>query len=70
MNFNFTHEYSIFLISINKNALYLDEWDAKSNTLIYEGHDAPINIAKEPKEKFKHSIPLLSGECDREIREH
>ena len=50
MNFQIKPEYSVFLMSVRKNAPYADEWDAKTNTLIYEGHDAPINIAKEPKE--------------------
>ncbi len=50
MNFQIKPEYSIFLMSVRKNAPYADEWDAKTNTLIYEGHDAPINVTKEPKE--------------------
>jgi hypothetical protein len=50
MNFQIKPEYSVFLMSLRKNAPYADEWDEKTNTLIYEGHDAPINIAKEPKE--------------------
>ena len=49
MNFQIKPEYSIFLMSVRKNAPYADEWDAKTNTLIYEGHDVPINITKEPK---------------------
>ena len=50
MNFQIKPEYSIFLMSVRKNAPYADEWDEKTETLIYEGHDAPINVAKEPKE--------------------
>jgi hypothetical protein len=50
MNFQIKPEYSIFLMSVRKNAPYADEWDKATNTLIYEGHDAPSNIAKEPKE--------------------
>lgn len=50
MNFQIKPEYSIFLMSVRKNAPYADEWDAKTNTLIYEGHDAPINVSREPKE--------------------
>jgi hypothetical protein len=50
MNFQIKPEYSIFLMSVRKNAPYADEWDRATNTLIYEGHDAPSNIAKEPKE--------------------
>lgn len=50
MNFQIKPEYSIFLMSVRKNAPYADVWDPKTNTLIYEGHDAPSNLAKEPKE--------------------
>jgi hypothetical protein len=50
MNFQIKPEYSIFLMSVRKNAPYADEWDMATNTLIYEGHDAPSNLAKEPKE--------------------
>jgi hypothetical protein len=50
MNFQIKPEYSIFLMSVRKNAPYADEWDEKTGTLIYEGHDAPINLAPEPKE--------------------
>ena len=50
MNFKIKPEYSIFLMSVRKNAPYADEWDKATNTLIYEGHDAPTNLAKEPKE--------------------
>ena len=50
MNFQIKPEYSIFLMSVRKNAPYADEWDESSGTLIYEGHDAPSNVAKEPKE--------------------
>jgi len=49
MNFQIKPDYSIFLMSLRKNAPYADEWDEKTNTLIYEGHDAPSNVAKEPK---------------------
>ncbi len=50
MNFNVKPEYSILLMSVRKNAPYADEWDENKNTLIYEGHDVPRNVAKEPKE--------------------
>lgn len=49
MNFQIKPDYSIFLMSLRKNAPYANEWDEKTNTLIYEGHDAPSNVAKEPK---------------------
>lgn len=50
MNFQIKPEYSVFLMSVRKNAPYADEWDEKTGTLIYEGHDAPSNLANEPKE--------------------
>ncbi len=50
MNFQIKPEYSIFLMSIRKNAPYADEWDEKTGTLIYEGHDAFSNWVKNPKE--------------------
>jgi len=50
MNFNIKPEYSILLMSVRKNAPYADEFDDKTNTLIYEGHDVPSNLAKDPKE--------------------
>jgi len=50
MNFQIKPEYSIFLMSVRKNAPYADEWDEKTGTLIYEGHDAFSNWVKDPKE--------------------
>jgi hypothetical protein len=50
MNFQIKPEYSILLMSVRKNAPYADEWDENSGALIYEGHDAPSNVANEPKE--------------------
>ena len=44
MNFQIKPEYSIFLMSVRKNAPYADEWDKATNTLIYEGHDVPSNL--------------------------
>jgi hypothetical protein len=49
MNFNIKPEYSIFLMSVRKNAPYADEWDERTGTLIYEGHDVPSNLANNPK---------------------
>jgi hypothetical protein len=49
MNFQIKPEYSIFLMSVRKNAPYADEWDEKTGTLIYEGHDAFSNWVKDPK---------------------
>ena len=49
MNFNVNSEYSVLLMSIRKNAPYADEYDEKANTIIYEGHDIPSNLADDPK---------------------
>ncbi len=50
MNFQIKPEYSIFLMSVRKNAPYADEWDERTGTLIYEGHDAFSNWVKNPKD--------------------
>ena len=34
MNFQIKPEYSIFLMSVRKNAPYADEWDDKANTCL------------------------------------
>lgn len=39
MNFGIGGNYSVLLMSVRKGAPYSDEWDKKSGTLIYEGHD-------------------------------
>lgn len=49
MNFNANHKYSVFLMSVRKNAPYADEYDEATNTIIYEGHDAPSNWIENPK---------------------
>jgi hypothetical protein len=41
MNFRVGKSYSVFLMSIRKNAPYTDQIDKKTRTLIYEGHDHP-----------------------------
>jgi hypothetical protein len=50
MNFQIKSEYSIFLMSVRKNAPYADKWDERTGTLIYEGHDVPKNVSRNPKE--------------------
>ena len=50
MNFQIKPGYSIFLMSVRKNAPYKDKWDKRTGTLIYEGHDVPKNVSKKPKE--------------------
>jgi hypothetical protein len=49
MNFNVKPNYSILLMSLRKNAPYADVYNSKTNTLIYEGHDIPSNLADNPK---------------------
>jgi hypothetical protein len=60
MNFQIKPEYSIFLMSLRHNAPYADEWDVKTNTLIYEGHDAPKNMSDKPKE-VDQPLATLNG---------
>jgi len=49
MNFQIKPEYSIFLMSVRKNAPYADEFDEKTGTLIYEGHDVHKDWVDNPK---------------------
>lgn len=49
MNYKVTPEYSVFLMSIRRNAPYKDELDTKTNSIIYEGHDARKDHAENPK---------------------
>lgn len=60
MNFQIKPDYSILLMSVRKNAPYADEWDEKTNTLIYEGHDVPSNLAEDPK-KIDQPRTTLKG---------
>lgn len=39
MNFGLGGSYSVLLMSVRRGAPYSDEWDKKTGTLIYEGHD-------------------------------
>jgi len=41
MNFGIRKGYSVFLMSVRKNAPYADSIDKKNGLLIYEGHDQP-----------------------------
>lgn len=49
MNYMVTPEYSVFLMSVRKNAPYKDEIDNKTNSIIYEGHDARKDHCENPK---------------------
>ncbi len=51
MNYEVTPDYSVFLMSIRHNAPYKDEFDLKTNSIIYEGHDARKDHAKYPKDE-------------------
>lgn len=50
MNFHTNAYYSVFLMSVRKNAPYADEIDKESGTIIYEGHDMQANHSEKPKE--------------------
>ena len=41
MNFGIGRKYSVFLMSLRKNAPYADAIDETTGPLIYEGHDQP-----------------------------
>lgn len=49
MNYKVTPDYSVFLMSIRANAPYKDEIDSRTNSIIYEGHDARKDHAVNPK---------------------
>jgi hypothetical protein len=50
MNFGVGRNYSVFLMSLRKNAPYADAIDEATGTLIYEGHDQP-HYAGSPEPK-------------------
>ena len=58
MNFGIGKTYSVFLMSLRKNAPYADAVDEATGTLIYEGHDQP-RIAGGPDPKSVDQ-PLLT----------
>jgi hypothetical protein len=60
MNFNVNLEYSVFLMSVRKNAPYANEYDERTNTIIYEGHDVPSNLADNPK-RVDQPLTTLRG---------
>jgi HNH endonuclease len=49
MNFRLKGGVSVILMSLRKGAPYADEVKENGNILIYEGHDVPRNLAKDPK---------------------
>lgn len=49
MNFKVNAKISVILMSLRKNAPYADRIEDEGKTLIYEGHDAPRNLADFPK---------------------
>lgn len=51
MNFRVKGKTSIILMSLRKNAPYADRVEDNGNTLIYEGHDIPKNLSKNPKKE-------------------
>ena len=48
MNFRLQGGMSVVLMSQNHNAPYADRIEDDGKTLIYEGHNAPLNVASEP----------------------
>ncbi|HUI30222.1 MAG TPA: HNH endonuclease signature motif containing protein [Candidatus Acidoferrales bacterium] len=50
MNFNVGNGYSVFLMSVRKNAPYADKINEATNSIVYEGHDAQKNHARNPKD--------------------
>lgn len=49
MNFRVKGGYTVILMSLRKGAPYADKVEEEGNVLIYEGHDVPKNLAKNPK---------------------
>ena len=49
MNYKVTLYYSVFLMSVRRNAPYADEIDNETNSIIYEGHDARRDHVEKPK---------------------
>lgn len=49
MNYRVTPYYSVFLMSVRRNAPYADEIDENTNAIIYEGHDARRDHHETPK---------------------
>ena len=48
MNFQVNLGVSVILMSLWKNAPYADRIEENGKNLIYEGHDAPKNMANDP----------------------
>src|SRR5689334_13446393 len=49
MNFRIKQGSTVILMSIRKGAPYADKVEDNGTVLIYEGHDVPRNLAKDPK---------------------
>jgi len=49
MNFQVNGRISVILMSLRQNAPYADRIEDDGKTLIYEGHDVPRNLARDPK---------------------
>lgn len=49
MNFRIKGGTTVILMSLRKGAPYADQVEDNGETLIYEGHDVPRNLAKNPK---------------------
>lgn len=60
MNFRIGQSGSIILMSVRRGAPYADRIEDGGKTLIYEGHDLPINLSHSPKTEDQ-SLTLPSG---------
>ena len=49
MNFRIKGGTTVILMSLRKGAPYADRVEEEGEVLIYEGHDVPKNLAREPK---------------------
>ena len=61
MNYNAKSGYSIFLMSIRRNAPYADQIDIKTNTIIYEGHDTQKNFTESNPKKIDQPLTTPNG---------
>ena len=49
INFQVNGGISVILMSLRKNAPYVDRIEDDGRVLVYEGHDVPKNLARDPK---------------------
>lgn len=61
MNFRNDGRFSIFLMSSRTNAPYKDRWVPEKQLLIYEGHDATVDVNDKNKKKIDQPMYRGSG---------